>query len=65
MSGGACTVDGFAQALEDRFGAPVETFDPFKKIAFDARKLGVEDADRLGPTVAVAVGLALRKAGDR
>ena len=65
LSGGACTVDGFAQALEDRFGAPVETFDPFKKVAFDARKLGVEDADRVGPTAAVAVGLALRKGGDR
>ena len=65
MSGGACAVDGFAQALEDRFGAPVETFDPFKKVAFDWRKLGVQDAERLAPSAAVAVGLALRKAGDR
>jgi type IV pilus assembly protein PilM len=63
LSGGACAVDGFAQALEDRFGAPVEAFDPFKKIAFDAQKLGAGDAAL--PTAAVAVGLALRKAGDR
>jgi type IV pilus assembly protein PilM len=65
LSGGASAVDGFAQALEERFGAPVETFDPFKKIAFDAKKLGVDDPERLGPMTAVAVGLALRKAGDR
>ena len=65
LSGGACAVDGFAAALEERFGAPVETFDPFKKIAFDAQELGVEQSDRLGPTAAVAVGLALRKGGDR
>jgi type IV pilus assembly protein PilM len=58
-------VDGFAQAVEERFGAPVETFDPFKKVAFDPVKLGVRDAERLAPTAAVAVGLALRKAGDR
>jgi len=65
LSGGASSVDGFAQALEDRFGAPVETFDPFRKIALDAHKLKVQDADRLAPTAAVAVGLALRRAGDR
>ena len=57
LSGGAAWVDGFMQALEDRFNAPVEMFDPFKKIACDAQQLA--------STGAVAVGLALRKAGDR
>ena len=65
LSGGASRVDGFAHALEERFGSTVEVFDPFKKIAFDAGKLGVSDPDGLVPTAAVAVGLALRKAGDR
>jgi len=64
-SGGACAVDGFGHALEERFGAPVEVFDPFRKVAFDPNKLGLSDPDRLAPTAAVAVGLALRKAGDR
>ena len=64
LSGGASSVDGFAAALEERFGAPVEPFDPFKKIAFDATKLGMDSAHLLS-TAAVAVGLALRKAGDR
>ena len=63
LSGGASRVDGFAQALEERFGAPVETFDPFRKIAFEA-KLGSADPASLA-TAAVAVGLALRRAGDR
>src|SRR6185295_13467269 len=66
LSGGASAVDGFSHAVEDRFGASVETFDPFRKITFDATKLGVmEDADYLMTTAAVAVGLALRKTGDR
>jgi type IV pilus assembly protein PilM len=64
LSGGASSVDGFAAALEERFGAPVEAFDPFKKIAFDAKKLGI-DSTHLLSTAAVAVGLALRRAGDR
>jgi type IV pilus assembly protein PilM len=65
VSGGASRVDGFAAALQERFGAPVETFDPFKTIGFDAHKLGVADSETVLPTAAVAVGLALRKAGDR
>ena len=65
LSGGACAVDGFAGALEDRFNSPVAMFDPFKTIAFDAHKLGVADAERLAPMAAVAVGLSLRKVGDR
>jgi type IV pilus assembly protein PilM len=65
LSGGACAVDGFAQALEDRFGAPVETFNPFKQISFDSQKLGVHEAEQLAPSAAVAVGLALRRVGDR
>jgi type IV pilus assembly protein PilM len=65
LSGGASRVDGFAAALQERFSTAVESFDPFKKIAFDAQKLGVVDSETLIPTVAVAVGLALRKVGDR
>jgi type IV pilus assembly protein PilM len=65
VSGGASRVDGFAKALEERFGAPVEAFDPFKTIGFEPQKLGVTDAPSVVTTAAVAVGLALRRAGDR
>jgi type IV pilus assembly protein PilM len=65
LSGGASRVDGFAQALEQRFGAPVEPFDPFRKITFEAQKLGVIDAEQVLTTAAVAVGLAIRRVGDR
>src|SRR6266540_2307615 len=65
LSGGASRVDGFAHALEERFGAPVEPFDPFKQIAFDPARLGGADREAVAPMAAVAVGLALRKTGDR
>jgi type IV pilus assembly protein PilM len=64
ISGGASRVDGFAQALQERFATTVETFDPFRKIGFDAAKLGM-DAESVQQTAAVAVGLALRRVGDR
>ena len=64
VSGGASRAEGFTELLTERFEAPVEHFDPFKKVAFDAKKLGREPSD-IAPTAAVAVGLALRKAADR
>jgi type IV pilus assembly protein PilM len=64
ISGGASRAEGFAEMLGERFEAPVEPFDPFRKIAFDARRFQV-DAAEVGATAAVAVGLALRRAGDR
>ncbi len=65
LSGGASRVDGFQKALEERFATVIEPFNPFEKIAFDAGKLGVSDPDIVQTTAAVAVGLALRTAGDR
>ena len=40
LSGGASRVEGFAEALRERFGAPVERFDPFRQVAFDAEEAG-------------------------
>jgi len=64
LSGGASRVDGFHQMVQERFNAPVEDFDPFRTVAWDAKKLGGEPAD-MAPSAAVAVGLALRKVSDR
>jgi len=65
LSGGASRAEGFTEMLTERFEAPVESFDPFRKIALDTSKLHIADAENVLPTAAVAVGLALRKAGDR
>jgi type IV pilus assembly protein PilM len=65
ISGGASRVDGFTVSLQERFNTGVEVFDPFKMIAFDPAKLGITDPEGLSAMAAVAVGLALRKTGDR
>jgi type IV pilus assembly protein PilM len=65
VSGGASRSEGFTEMLGERFDAPVEVFDPFKRIAFDAKKLNVESSADIGPMAAVAVGLALRRVSDR
>lgn len=63
LSGGGSAVDGFAEALAERFSLPVEHFDPFRLVAFE--KPPAADVAELAATAAVALGLALRKAGDR
>jgi type IV pilus assembly protein PilM len=65
LSGGASAMNGLADALGERFGVPIEQLDPFRRIAIDRKRLRIDDRDQPGLTSAVAVGLALRKAGDR
>ena len=64
LSGGASRVDGFREMLQERFNAPVEEFDPFRAIVWDGKKVGGDPTEHAA-TAAVAVGLALRKVGDR
>jgi type IV pilus assembly protein PilM len=64
VSGGASRAEGFTEILAERFGAPVEAFDPFRRVAFDPRRVPGNPAE-IAATAAVAVGLALRRAGDR
>ena len=65
LSGGASRVEGFAEALAERFEAQVERFDPFRQVAYDTKKLGEDLQADIRPTAAVAVGLALRRVDDR
>ena len=65
LSGGASRAEGFNEMLSERFEAPIEALDPFKRVSFDAKKFQVESAADVAPTAAVAVGLALRRVGDR
>jgi type IV pilus assembly protein PilM len=64
LSGGASRVDGFHQMVQERLNTPVEDFDPFRTVTWDAKKLGGEPAD-MAPSAAVAIGLALRKVSER
>ena len=62
LSGGAWQAVGLVDLLASEFGAPVDVFDPFRRISRPSRAIG---ADLAGPAYAVAVGLAMRHEGDR
>jgi type IV pilus assembly protein PilM len=62
VSGGACGAEGLVDMLAAEFNAPVDVFDPFRRITRPKNAVG---ADVVGPAYAVAVGLAMRREGDR
>ncbi len=64
VSGGASRAEGFTEMLTERFEAPVEAFDPFKRVLFDVKRFSADPAE-VAPTVAVAVGLGLRWVSER
>jgi type IV pilus assembly protein PilM len=65
VSGGASRAEAFTEMLTERFETQVEAFDPFKRVALDSKKYPSDTVAEISPTVAVAVGLALRRVGDR
>ena len=63
MSGGAARLRGLTEYLSSTWSIPVEVARPFEQIDVDAAL--ANEARAAGPTLAVAVGLALRRPGER
>ncbi len=63
MSGGAARLRGLTEYLSTTWSIPVEVARPLERIEVDAELL--EQASAAGPSLAVAVGLALRRPGER
>jgi type IV pilus assembly protein PilM len=65
LSGGTAKIPALFKTIESRVGVPVEIMNPFKQIEIDNRKFDPAFIMDVAPLAAVAVGLALRKAGDK
>lgn len=65
LTGGSSQLGNLKDALAQRFRTSVEFLNPFRKIQTASRDISPEVMTRLAPGAAVAVGLALRKVGDR
>lgn len=65
VSGGTSLVEHFGDALRERLGTEVDRFDPFRNVPIDPAALKGASAADFAPVCAVALGLAMRKAGDR
>ena len=64
LAGGGSGVLNLDATLRDKFGIPVSIMDPFRSVTVDESKFVPEELAELGPSMAIAVGLAMRKLGD-
>ena len=65
LSGGGSKIKDFDAILQQQIGVPVEVANPFKKIDYSEKNFDMEYLRDIGPIMAVGVGLASRKVGDR
>ena len=59
VSGGCANVTGFIDLLQSRLSIPVEIMDPFRNISI-GKGVDLGHLEEISPSMAVAVGLALR-----
>jgi type IV pilus assembly protein PilM len=65
LSGGTAKIQGLRDLLAERFEAGVEILNPFNSVTYNPRDFDPEFINEIGPSAAIAVGLAARKVGDR
>ncbi|MFC1769686.1 pilus assembly protein PilM [Nitrospirota bacterium] len=64
LSGGGAIIEGFPELLADTVGLEVRLAEPFKNIHIPG-KFDITTIEELGAIATVAVGLAIRRIGDR
>ena len=65
VSGGCAKINGIENIIEQQAGIPVEVINPFKQIDSSKRDLDIDYLKEMEPIMAVSVGLALRRVGDK
>jgi len=64
LSGGSARISGLSDAMSERFDSRVEIFNPFQNVTYNPKDFDAEFLEEVGPACAIAVGLAMRKAGE-
>ena len=65
VSGGASKVYGLPELVAERLETSVELLNPFNAITYNPKDFDAEFIEEVGASAAIAVGLAVRKVGDR
>ncbi len=65
LSGGCARLAGIDEFLSSSWGVPVEVARPLEHVEYDPAQFSAEELDQAGPLLAVAVGLGLRRPGDK
>jgi len=65
LTGGMSSVPTVVNSMRDRLGIPVEVVDTFQNIVVNEKDFDLEYVQSMGPSLSVAVGLAMRRVGDK
>jgi type IV pilus assembly protein PilM len=65
ISGGCSKVYNLIDTIATKIGLPVEKLNPFAKLKYNEKDFDPEYLQEIGPFMAVTVGLAIRRVGDR
>jgi type IV pilus assembly protein PilM len=65
VSGGTSKGYNFINSISERVGLPVEQINPFAKLKYNEKDFDPEYLQEIGPLMAVTVGLAIRRVGDK
>ncbi len=65
LAGGTAKVPALSRVIEDRVGVAVEMMDAFKNIQVDPKLFNLDYLNQVRPIACCAVGLGLRRGGDK
>ena len=65
LGGGVAKAHLLLESVEQRLDIPVEILDPFRSITYNENSFDSEYLKEIAPVAVVAVGLAMRRAGDK
>ncbi len=65
LSGGCSKISNLPESVAQRLGLPVEILNPLRNISYSEKEFDPEYLQEIGPLVAVAAGLAMRRLGDK
>jgi type IV pilus assembly protein PilM len=65
LSGGGAKTANLVEAVQQKLALPVEILNPFQRVAVSEKDFDLGYLEEIGPQMAVAVGLATRRLGDK
>ena len=65
ISGGCSKVYNLVDTISEKIGLPVEKLNPFAKLKYNDKDFDPEYLEEIAPFMAVPVGLAIRRVGDK
>ena len=65
LAGGSARIYNLTKSLSEKLNVKTEIINPFLKIGYNKRKIDVKKLESIKPIAATAIGLGLRKMGDK